>query len=45
MNTLLADPVEMIANGAPRIIHNDTELGTYSEALFQLTSLTRPNRA
>ena len=45
MNTLLADPVEMIANGAPRVIHNDTELETYSEALFQLTSLKRLNRA
>jgi HTH-type transcriptional regulator/antitoxin HigA len=45
MNTLLADPVEMIANGAPRVIHNDAELETYSEALFQLTSLKRPNLA
>jgi HTH-type transcriptional regulator/antitoxin HigA len=45
MTTPLADPVEMIANGAPRIIHNEAELETYSEALFQLTSLKRPNRA
>ena len=45
MNTLLADPVEMIANGAPRVIHNDAELEAYSAALFQLTSLKRPNRA
>lgn len=45
MSTLLADPVEMIANGAPRVIHNDAELEMYSEALFQLTSLKRPIRA
>ncbi len=45
MNTLLADPVEMIAHGAPRVIHNDAELEMYSEALFQLTSQKRPNRA
>ena len=45
MNTLLADPVEMIANGAPRVIHSDAELEAYSEALFQLTSLKRPNLA
>jgi HTH-type transcriptional regulator/antitoxin HigA len=45
MNTVLADPAEMIANGAPRVIHNDSELATYTEALFELTFLKRPTAA
>lgn len=43
MSTALADPVEMIAKGAPRIIHNDDELEVYTEALFQLTALENPS--
>jgi HTH-type transcriptional regulator / antitoxin HigA len=39
MSTLIANPAEMIAHGAPHVIHNDAELEAYTEALFQLTSL------
>ena len=45
MRTVLANPAEMIAQGAPRVIHNDRELAKYTEALFQLTSLKNPSRA
>lgn len=41
MSTVLANPAEMIAHGAPRIIHNDEELEVYTQALFQLTALDR----
>jgi HTH-type transcriptional regulator/antitoxin HigA len=40
--SVLADPVKMIAKGAPRIIHNDKELEAYTEALFKLTALENP---
>jgi HTH-type transcriptional regulator/antitoxin HigA len=43
MSTVLANPVEMIAHGAPRVIHNDDELEAYTEALFQLTALENPS--
>ena len=43
MSTMLADPAEMIAQGAPRVIHNDTELETYTDALFRLTALENPS--
>jgi len=43
MNTLLANPAEMIAHGAPRVIHNDEELEAYTESLFQLTALENPS--
>jgi len=33
----------MIAHGAPRVIHNDTELDMYTDALFRLTSLESPS--
>ena len=45
MSTVLANPVEMIARGAPRVIHNDAELEMYTEALFELTALDRPSAA
>jgi HTH-type transcriptional regulator/antitoxin HigA len=45
MSTVLADPAEMIAQGAPRVIHNDAELEAYTNALFQLTALERPSRS
>jgi len=45
MSTMLANPAEMIAHGAPRVIHNDAELEAYTNALFQLTALDRPSRA
>jgi HTH-type transcriptional regulator/antitoxin HigA len=43
MSTVLANPVEMIAHGAPRVIHNDDELEAYTEALFRLTALENPS--
>ena len=45
MSTVLANPAEMIARGAPRVIHNDDELEVYTDALFQLTALDNPSRA
>lgn len=42
MSTVLSNPAEMIAQGAPRVIHNDAELESYSDALFQLTAIERP---
>ena len=45
MNTALANPAEMIARGAPRVIHNDEELEEYTEALLQLTAIERPSAA
>ena len=44
MSTLLANPTEMIARGAPRVIHTDEELAEYTEALFHLTALDAPTR-
>jgi HTH-type transcriptional regulator/antitoxin HigA len=43
MSTVLANPAEMIAQGAPRVIHNDAELEEYAEALFQLTAQENPS--
>lgn len=43
MSTVLANPAEMIAHGAPRVIHNDEELEAYTDALFQLTALGNPS--
>jgi HTH-type transcriptional regulator / antitoxin HigA len=43
MSTVIANPAEMIAHGAPRIIHNDAELEAYTNALFQLTALKSPS--
>jgi HTH-type transcriptional regulator / antitoxin HigA len=43
MSTVLANPAEMIAHGAPRVIHNDEELEGYTNALFQLTGLESPS--
>jgi HTH-type transcriptional regulator/antitoxin HigA len=45
MSTLLANPADMIAHGAPRVIHTEEELETYTESLFQLTALEAPTRA
>jgi HTH-type transcriptional regulator / antitoxin HigA len=45
MSTVLANPAEMIAHGAPRVIHNDDELEAYTDALFQLTALDSPSLA
>jgi HTH-type transcriptional regulator / antitoxin HigA len=43
MSTALANPAEMIARGAPRVIHSDRELEAYTDALFRLTSLENPS--
>jgi HTH-type transcriptional regulator / antitoxin HigA len=45
MSTVIANAAEMIAHGAPHVIHNDAELEAYTEALFQLTSLENPSRS
>jgi HTH-type transcriptional regulator / antitoxin HigA len=45
MSTTLANPAEMIAHGAPRVIHNDEELEEYTAALFRLTALENPSPA
>jgi hypothetical protein len=45
MRKVLANPAEMIARGAPRLIHNDEELAAYTEALFELTALAHPSRS
>ncbi len=45
MSTVLADPAEMIAHGAPHVIHNDAELELYTDALFRLTALESPSRS
>lgn len=43
MSTVLANPAEMIAQGAPRLIHNDAELEAYTDALFHLTAIPDPS--
>jgi HTH-type transcriptional regulator/antitoxin HigA len=45
MRRVLANPAEMIAQGAPHVIHNDAELEVYTDALFQLTALENPSRS
>ncbi len=44
MSTLLANPVEMIRQGAPHIISSDKELALYTESLFKLTAKPKPSR-
>jgi HTH-type transcriptional regulator/antitoxin HigA len=43
MTIVLANPAEMIAQGAPHVIHNERELEAYTDALFELTVLKRPS--
>lgn len=38
MSTMLADPVEMIRQGAPHLLHSDEELAEYTAVLFGLTA-------
>lgn len=45
MKRILANPAEMIARGAPHVIHDDAELEVYTDALFQLTALENPSRS
>lgn len=42
MSTALANPAEMIKQGAPRLIHSDEELAEYTRALFDLTAKSDP---
>jgi HTH-type transcriptional regulator/antitoxin HigA len=42
MSPALENPAEMIAKGAPHVIHNDADLEAYTDALFQLTALKSP---
>jgi HTH-type transcriptional regulator / antitoxin HigA len=44
MSTVLANPVDMIRQGAPHLIHSDEELAEYTEALFDLTAKADPTR-
>ncbi|MBB5065147.1 type II toxin-antitoxin system HigA family antitoxin [Granulicella mallensis] len=44
MSTALANPTEMIRQGAPHLIHSDEELAEYTEALFDLTAKATPSR-
>jgi len=41
----LANAVEMVKSGAPRIIRNDEELREYTDALFRLTAKRLPTKA
>jgi HTH-type transcriptional regulator/antitoxin HigA len=41
----LADPVVMIAQGAPRLIRSEGERKRYTQALFQLTGKAKPTKA
>jgi len=43
MSTVLANPAEMIRQGAPHLIHSDEELAEYTEALFNLTAKPHPS--
>jgi HTH-type transcriptional regulator / antitoxin HigA len=43
MSAVLANPAEMIAHGAPHVIHNVEELESYTDALFHLTALENPS--
>jgi len=45
MSTVLANPAEMIRQGAPRLIRSDEELEAYTAALFDLTAKDRRTRA
>jgi HTH-type transcriptional regulator/antitoxin HigA len=38
MSATLANPAEMIRQGAPHLIHSDEELEKYTKALFELTA-------
>ena len=42
MSTILANPAEMIRQGAPRLIHSDEELAEYTQTLFELTAKSDP---
>jgi HTH-type transcriptional regulator/antitoxin HigA len=43
MSRTLADPVEMIRRGAPRLIRSEEELAIYTRALLGLTAKPKPS--
>lgn len=43
MSTVLANPAEMIRQGAPRLIRSDDELEEYTDELFALTAKPDPS--
>jgi HTH-type transcriptional regulator/antitoxin HigA len=45
MASVLANPVEMIQQGAPHVIHSEEQLEAYTKALYRLTSVAKPTRA
>jgi HTH-type transcriptional regulator/antitoxin HigA len=45
MSTTLADPVEMIRRGAPRLIRSREEFAEYTRALLSLTAKPKPTAA
>jgi len=45
MKATLANPVTMIARGAPRLIRSDRELERYTDTLFELTAKAKPSAA
>jgi HTH-type transcriptional regulator / antitoxin HigA len=45
MSATLADPVDMIRRGAPRLIRSDHELDEYTRTLSRLTSKPKPSAA
>jgi HTH-type transcriptional regulator/antitoxin HigA len=42
MATVLANPVEMIEQGAPHLIRTEEQLEAYTKALYRLTSVAVP---
>jgi HTH-type transcriptional regulator / antitoxin HigA len=44
MSATLANPVDMIRQGAPHLIHSDEELAEYTAALFDLTAKADPTQ-
>jgi HTH-type transcriptional regulator/antitoxin HigA len=42
MSTAFANPVEMIRQGTPRLIHSEDDLTQYTQALFDLTAKPDP---
>jgi HTH-type transcriptional regulator / antitoxin HigA len=45
MSRTLADPVELIRHGAPRLIRSDEDLAEYTRALFTLRAKPKPTAA
>ena len=45
MASVLANPVEMIEQGAPHLIRSEEQLEDYTKALYRLTSVAKPTPA